>query len=119
MTSPSAATSTSSLPSTVSYFSRYALVAGLVRSFAATISMSLPCAAWTARQKFRPIRPNPLMPTRIVTVSSPHALRATRQVDPIERDPRHSGGGLYQSAFQQILVDTAFEVTAPALSGAG
>src|SRR5579859_5810984 len=68
---PSAVTSTSSLPSTVSYLSRYALVAGSVRSLAATISMPPPCppacAAWTARQKFRPIRPNPLMPTRIVT----------------------------------------------------
>src|SRR6516225_2484942 len=67
ITSPSAVTSTSSLPNTVSYFSRCALVAGLVRSFAATISISLPCVAWTARQKPRPIRPNPLMPTRIVT----------------------------------------------------
>src|SRR5215831_1311059 len=72
MTSPSAVTSTSSLPSTVSYLSRCALVATSVRSLAATISMPLACppacAAWTARQKFRPIRPNPLMPTRIVTV---------------------------------------------------
>src|SRR6516225_9813237 len=71
MTSSSAVTSTSSVPSTVSYFSRCALVAGLVRSFAATISISLPCAAWTARQKFRPIRPNPLTPTRIVTAFFP------------------------------------------------
>src|SRR5215831_6676611 len=75
--SPSAVTSTSSLPSTVSYFSRCALVAGSVRSFAATISISLPCAAWTARQKFRPIRPNPLMPTRIVTAFFPSYQRLT------------------------------------------
>src|SRR6516225_9196966 len=77
MTSPSTVTSTSSVPSTVSYFSRCALVAGSVRSFAATISISLPCAAWTARQKFRPIRPNPLMPTRIVTAFFPSYQRLT------------------------------------------
>ena len=43
MTSPDALTSTSSVPSTVSYFSRCARVAASVRSLAATISM--PAAA--------------------------------------------------------------------------
>src|SRR5215831_5136129 len=67
--SPSASTSTSSVPSTVSYFSRCASVAASVRSLATTISSPAPAAApaCTARQKLRPIRPNPLMPTRTVT----------------------------------------------------
>ena len=69
MESPSTVTSTSSGPSTVSYFSRCANVATSPRSLAATISMPavLAAPACTARQKLRPIRPNPLMPTRTVT----------------------------------------------------
>src|SRR5579859_6444872 len=90
---PSAVTSTSSLPSTVSYLSRCALVAGSVRSLAATISMPLPCplacAAWTARQKFRPIRPNPLMPTRIVTAFFSSLLCGPRAVHRAYRTGRH------------------------------
>src|SRR5215218_8499222 len=70
MPSPSAATSSSSLPSTLSYFSRWASTSGLVRSFTATISMSWPLAA-AARQKLRPMRPNPLMPTRTVIADLP------------------------------------------------
>ncbi len=54
-------------PRMLSYFSRWASVALSVRSLTATISMSLPLAA-TARQKLRPMRPNPLTPTRMVTV---------------------------------------------------
>src|SRR6185437_14695161 len=59
-----------SRPSTLSYFSRCAIVATSPRSFAATISMSAPDAA-TARKKLRPIRPKPLIPTRTVTASTP------------------------------------------------
>src|SRR3954452_6740009 len=44
------------------------MVARSPRSLAATISMSAPLAA-TARKKLRPIRPNPLMPTRTVTAA--------------------------------------------------
>src|SRR5215218_2894498 len=69
MPSPSAATSSGSLPRMLSYLSRWARTSGLVRSFTATISMSWPLAA-AARQKLRPMRPKPLMPTRTVTGSS-------------------------------------------------
>src|SRR5579875_3443158 len=73
--SPATDTSSGSVPSRVSYFSRCAIVAMSPRSLAATTSMSpsgmrpaMPMAsALTARQKFRPIRPNPLIPTRMVT----------------------------------------------------
>src|SRR4051794_8926556 len=57
-------------PRIESYLSRWASVALSVMSLTATISISvLPaclCAS-TARQKLRPIRPNPLTPTRTVT----------------------------------------------------
>src|SRR5579863_1986847 len=114
MTLPSAVTSTSSLPSTVSYLSRCALVAGSVRSLAATISMPLPCpfscAAWTARQKFRPIRPNPLMPTRIVMAILLMTVTTDlgRLVEPIERrspgrnGPRAAGHSLVRSRHQHV-----------------
>jgi hypothetical protein len=79
MTSSATETSTGSRPNTLSYFSRWARVAGSVRSLAATISISpagmrpaLPMvSAFTARQKLRPMRPKPLMPTRMVTAPSP------------------------------------------------
>ena len=53
-----------SCPSTESYFNRWAMVSREPRSFTATKSMSASIAL-AARKKFRPIRPNPLMPTRI------------------------------------------------------
>ncbi len=58
------------VPRIESYLSRCARVLVSVRSFTPTISMSAP---WdrTARKKLRPMRPNPLMPTRIVTNRSP------------------------------------------------
>ncbi len=69
MVSPDTDTSCGRVPSTVSYLSRCAIVAMSPRSFAATISMPRsPSAALAARQKLRPIRPKPLIPTRIVTV---------------------------------------------------
>src|SRR3954471_20757263 len=70
MPSPSAAMSSLRTPRMLSYFSRCASTSGLVRSLTATISMSWPLAA-AARQKLRPIRPNPLMPTRTVTADLP------------------------------------------------
>ena len=70
MPSPSAATSSVSMPRMLSYLSRWARTSLLVRSLTATISMSWPLAA-AARQKLRPIRPNPLMPTRTVTADLP------------------------------------------------
>ncbi len=79
MTSPDTDTSAGRVPSTVSYLSRCAMVAMSPRSFAATISKPRSLsAALTARQKLRPIRPKPLIPTRIVTV--PNLL-----VDPSDR----------------------------------
>src|SRR6202042_3946895 len=105
ITSPEAETSTSRVPSTVSYFSRYARVLSSVRSLAATISMpAAPAApACTARQKFRPIRPNPLMPTRTVTAAlslSCLLVQSTGQAAPPARPndtpparPQRLGGG--------------------------
>ena len=59
---PSARTVPGSAPETESCFSRWARVAGSVRSLTATISMSR--SSWTARKMLRPILPNPLMPMR-------------------------------------------------------
>ncbi|MNW62715.1 hypothetical protein D3C74_408620 [compost metagenome] len=56
-------------PRTVSYFSRCASVLLSVRSLTPTISMSAP-DAMMARKKLRPIRPKPLIPTRMVTMPS-------------------------------------------------
>jgi hypothetical protein len=63
MVSPSAATSSSRLPRMESYFRRWASVFASVMSFTATNSMSLSWSA--ARRMLRPMRPKPLMPTRI------------------------------------------------------
>src|SRR5918998_23095 len=70
---PSSVTCTSSLslPSTLSYFSRCAMVLMSPRSLKATTSTSWPPDC-TARQKFRPMRRNPLIPTRTVTFPLPH-----------------------------------------------
>src|SRR3954447_4165418 len=64
-------TSSASLPSTVSYLSRCAIVFLSPRSLTATISSSPGWLSATARQKFRPIRPNPLTPTRVATLLTP------------------------------------------------
>src|SRR5439155_12368861 len=56
-------------PSTESYFSRFARVRGSVRSLTATKSKSAPlCLA--ARNRLRPIRPNPLIPILAPIASS-------------------------------------------------
>jgi hypothetical protein len=62
-------TSCGKRPRMLSYLSRCARVALSVRSFAATNSISAPEAV-SARKKLRPIRPKPLMPTRMVTTIS-------------------------------------------------
>src|SRR4030095_15845864 len=61
--SPSTFTSSGRLPRIESYFSRWASVGASVMSLTATNSMSLSCSA--ARRMLRPMRPKPLMPTRI------------------------------------------------------
>src|SRR5580692_4937272 len=91
MVSPDTDTSAGKVPSTVSYLSRCAIVAMSPRSFAATISMPRsPSAALAARQKLRPMRPKPLIPTRIVTVqissSIPVIARAPRLSDAAPED---------------------------------
>ena len=71
--SPSTDTSCGKRPRTESYLSRCASVRLSVRSFTATISMSVVPAARctsTARKKFRPTRPKPFTPTRIAIVIS-------------------------------------------------
>ena len=89
MMSPDTDTSSARVPSTVSYLSRCAMVAMLPRSFAATISKPRsPSAALTARQKLRPMRPKPLIPTRIVTVpKSPRRSRDRQRSETIGRRP--------------------------------
>src|ERR1700687_1669909 len=62
-------------PSTESYFNRCASVAALVRSLTATKSMLVSPSA--ARMMFRPIRPNPLMPT-LTAIESPLERRSER-----------------------------------------
>src|SRR4051812_2386653 len=69
MPSPVTLTSSSSRPWVESYLSRWALVSGGTRSLTATMSTSAP-DFFAARRKLRPIRPNPLMPTRTVMGSS-------------------------------------------------
>src|ERR687893_104014 len=94
---PSSVTCTSSLsrPSTLSYFSRCAMVATSPRSLNATTSMSWPPDC-TARQKFRPMRPNPLIPTRTVTSPSPsyipQTLALTQPAFTADTAPRHPIG---------------------------
>ena len=59
----------------LSYLSRCASVALSVRSLTPTTSMSAPLAS-AARKKLRPMRPKPLMPTRMVTAT--HLLASSR-----------------------------------------
>jgi hypothetical protein len=63
-------TSASSRPRIESNLSSRASDSLSVRSLTPTISMSAP-EATTARKKLRPIRPNPLMPTRTVKTGLP------------------------------------------------
>ncbi len=63
-----ASTGTSMRPRTESYFNRCASVVVSVRSLMPTISTSAPLLS-RARKKLRPIRPNPLIPTLMVTQS--------------------------------------------------
>ena len=56
-------------PCTESYLSRWASVSVSVMSLTATKSMSLTPIACAARTTLRPMRPKPLMPTRIAIVS--------------------------------------------------
>src|SRR5918994_2616085 len=109
MTPPCTSTSPSSGPSVESYLSRCDIVATSPRSFAATISISA-LRSSCARKKFRPIRPKPLIPTRIAipelpcrfprrSLSSQRVLAAqVAQVrlgieaaarDPLDQLPRH------------------------------
>src|SRR6266536_5108462 len=65
-------------PSTESYFSRFARVLGSVRSLTATKSKSAPlCLA--ARNRFRPIRPNPLIPILAPIASSSDRMLVGRR----------------------------------------
>src|SRR5919106_998712 len=72
--------SASSVPRTESYFSRWARVFASVMSFTPTKSRFAPCSL-AARKKFRPIRPNPLMPT--FTVMYVASLMVSRSILPM------------------------------------
>ncbi len=77
MPSAVAVTAASRFPSTESYFSRCASVLALVRSLTATKSMSvLPSAA---RMMLRPMRPNPLIPTRTAIALSSQSPKPRAQ----------------------------------------
>ena len=79
--SPSAFTSSGRLPRIESYFRRWASVGASVMSFTATNSSSL---SWRAvRRMLRPMRPKPLMPTRIAMACE----------SPSESDPRVYASG--------------------------
>src|SRR5271168_1832923 len=87
------------------------------RSFAATISMPRsPSAALAARQKLRPMRPKPLIPTRIVTVLNllvdPLIASAPRLSDAASKDgpeaapglrARSLSGPLYRAGMHRLL----------------
>src|SRR5947208_1452655 len=91
--SPSARTSPSNLPSTESYFNRWASVLVSVMSFTETTSKSAPCFL-AARRKFRPIRPKPLIPILTVMVPSldrPGGDGARRSPHPILGAARGTG----------------------------
>src|SRR5262249_43670750 len=70
----------------VSYFSRWARVALSVRSLAPTNSRSAPEAS-AARKKLRPIRPNPLIPTRTVTGEAPRLCASDPPAGPMGPRP--------------------------------
>src|SRR3954451_22138940 len=65
---PDTSTSSDSVPSNESYFSSCAIVFTSPRSLNATISKS-PLRSSAARKKLRPIRPNPLIPTRVFAMA--------------------------------------------------
>src|SRR2546421_5519675 len=62
-------TSSPSVPRTESYLSRCPIVFASPRSLIATIS-KFPPRSRCARKKFRPIRPNPLIPTRVLAMET-------------------------------------------------
>src|SRR5215211_6474474 len=66
---PSTETSPSSGPRFESYLSRCAIVLASPRSFAATISKSAPRSS-AARKKLRPMRPKPLIATRVFAMAT-------------------------------------------------
>src|SRR4051794_26981755 len=108
---------TSSLrrPNVESYLVRVARVLLSVRSFTATISMSAPVSKM-ARKKLRPMRPNPLIPTRTVMPRAypSGALRNRRAL--VLR--QHLGGerclGVRDAELLRLLVRHRQQATYPA-----
>src|ERR1700689_578610 len=134
MVSPDTDTSYGSLPFTLSYLSRCAIVATSPRSFAATISMPRsPSATLAARQKLRPLRLKPLIPTRIVTVLNllvdPLIASAPRLSDAASKDgqeatpdlrARSLSGPLYRAGVHRLLRSRPYQKkTALCRTGAG
>ena len=79
MVSPLTVTTPGKRPCTLSKRSRCALVSTGARSLMATISMSLRSASTMARRILRPMRPNPLMATRIVIAVAPGSFHLILQ----------------------------------------
>src|SRR5215211_8783136 len=97
--SPRASTRPGNRPRIESYLSRWASVLGSVMSLTATNSRSVP-ASYAARNRLRPIRPKPLIPTLTGICSSclPFARWAETWVPSLEpstprRSPRRLDGG--------------------------
>src|SRR6266545_1807973 len=111
--SDSGTTSPGKRPCTESYFSRCASVFVSVMSLTATKSRSLTPIARAARTTLRPIRPKPLMPTRIAMISpslkkapgaAPERLQLHRKSGPRERhrlDPRRTTGEERRAGFRE------------------
>src|SRR5438874_2981005 len=95
MRSPSAETSSVRLPRMESYLRRWARVGASVMSLTATKSRSFSCRA--ARSRLRPMRPKPLMPTRVAmgVLLDRLSYRARHSVNGREgrRAPGRAGGG--------------------------
>src|SRR3990172_5634020 len=82
-------------PRTESCFNRWARVPGSVMSFTATYSIS-GCAS-DARKMFRPILPNPLIPTRTFMTSVPPGLVMIAVRKTIALNSQHLLLGAYDS----------------------
>ena len=88
--SPSTLTGRPSLPAVESKASRRASAAGSVRSLTATIS-TLESRSSSARSTLRPIRPNPLMPMRVISVCP--FVSPPDPSPPLSRAPSTGGSG--------------------------
>ncbi len=114
-----------SVPSTESYFRRWAIVSSDPRSLTATKSMSAPRSV-AARNRLRPMRPKPLMPTRTVmrggsfhrrTVPPTLAATPIPHSEPLGRARRELSSG--ESSSGRPLAVDGHELRGPSPGPAG